>query len=275
MADVQWIKLSTGLPDHRKIKRIRKLPDGDKVILFWVFLLARAGESNRAGGLYLTETLPYTAEDLAVDFDFTLEMTQFAIITLEKYEMITRYDDIIFIKNWEEYQAIDSLEKVREQGRLRQQRYRDKQKRLSNSNVTRNAEVTPSNGTEEELDKEYILSGKTDQTSSKKDTHVYSDIIDYLNERVGTSYRHTTKSTRARINARLQEGFTLQDFKQVIDNKASEWLSDGNMRKYLRPETLFGNKFESYLNQQNKAPDRQERPANKPEYVEVPEEFRT
>lgn len=164
MADISWIKLSTGLPDNKKIKRIRKLPDGDKVILFWVFLLARAGESNRSGGLFLTETLPYTEEDFAAEFDFTIEVVHFAIITLEKYGMITRYEQIIFIKNWEEYQSVESMEKVREQNRLRQAKFRDKQKLLtagSNviSNVTGNGKVTQSNGTEldKELDKEKEL----------------------------------------------------------------------------------------------------------------------
>lgn len=160
LAEISWIKLSTGLPDNKKIKRIRKLPDGDKVILMWVFLLARAGESNQAGGLFLTETLPYSEEDLAADFDFTVEFVKFALLTLEKYSMIQRYEEVLFIKNWEEYQSIDGMEKVREQNRIRQKKYREKQKKLSLSNVTHNVtsntEITPSNGTDIdiELDKE-------------------------------------------------------------------------------------------------------------------------
>ncbi|OFL87290.1 phage replisome organizer N-terminal domain-containing protein [Enterococcus sp. HMSC072H05] len=156
MADINWIKLSTGLPDNRKIKRIRKLPDGDNVILFWVFLLARAGESNKSGGVFLTDTLPYTPEDLAADFDFTVEFVKFAILTLEKYSMITRYDDVLFIKNWEEYQSIEGMEKVREQNRIRQAEFRERQKQLTLSNVTNNvtsnAQVTQSNATDIELD---------------------------------------------------------------------------------------------------------------------------
>lgn len=158
MADINWIKLSTGLPDNRKIKRIRKLPDGDNVILFWVFLLARAGESNKSGGVFLTDTLPYTPEDLAADFDFTVEFVKFAILTLEKYSMITRYDDVLFIKNWEEYQSIEGMEKVREQNRIRQAEFRERQKQLTGSNVTdnvtSNAQVTQSNATDIELDTE-------------------------------------------------------------------------------------------------------------------------
>lgn len=156
MAEISWIKLSTDIPDNRKVKRIRKLPDGDKIILFWVFLLSRAGESNKSGGLFITDTLPYSMEDLSADFDFSIEFVQFAILTLEKYSMITRYDEVLFIKNWEEYQSIEGMDKVREQNRKRQAIYREKQKQLTLSNVTPNvtgdADVTVSNGTDIELE---------------------------------------------------------------------------------------------------------------------------
>lgn len=74
------------------------------------------------------------------------------------------------------------------------------------------------------------------------------EVTVYLNQRVGTHYRPTTASTRKLVKARLKEGFTVDDFKTVIDKKCAEWLNNPSMRDYLRPETLFGNKFESYLN---------------------------
>lgn len=157
MADISWIKLSTSLPDNKKIKRIRKLPDGDKVILFWVFLLARAGESNQSGGLFLTETLPYQEEDLAADFDFSIEFVHFALITLEKYSMIIRYDEILFIKNWEEHQAIEGMEKIRKQNRLRKQKQREREKQLlAPDNVSRDShnKVTASHALEEDKEKD-------------------------------------------------------------------------------------------------------------------------
>lgn len=77
-------------------------------------------------------------------------------------------------------------------------------------------------------------------------------IINYLNEKAGTYYRHTSKKTQTLIRARYKETFTTEDFKKVIDNKVAEWLSDPQMNQYLRPETLFGTKFESYLNQKPK-----------------------
>lgn len=78
--------------------------------------------------------------------------------------------------------------------------------------------------------------------------YIYKYIIDYLNQRCNTRYRNNTKSTRKLINARLNQGFVLDDFIKVIDTKAFTWMGT-EFEKYLRPETLFGNKFESYLNE--------------------------
>ena len=74
------------------------------------------------------------------------------------------------------------------------------------------------------------------------------DIVAYLNQKADKEFKHTTKKTQSFINARLEEGFTVDDFKKVIDIKCSEW-KNSDMNKYLRPETLFSTKFESYLNQ--------------------------
>lgn len=74
------------------------------------------------------------------------------------------------------------------------------------------------------------------------------EIIDYLNQKANTHYKPTTKKTQTLIKARIKEGFTVNDFKKVIDIKTAEWLNT-DMSKFLRPETLFSPKFESYLNQ--------------------------
>ena len=80
-----------------------------------------------------------------------------------------------------------------------------------------------------------------------EDNSVYKEIIDYLNERTNQHYKSSTNKTRSLIKARINEGFKLDDFKEVIDKMCNEWLNT-DMQKYLRPETLFGTKFESYLN---------------------------
>ena len=76
----------------------------------------------------------------------------------------------------------------------------------------------------------------------------YEEIIDYLNLKIDAHYKSTTKKTKDSIKARFNEGFTLDDFKKVIDKMTMEWKNNNKMKVYLRPETLFGTKFESYLN---------------------------
>ena len=85
------------------------------------------------------------------------------------------------------------------------------------------------------------------ENAEKHDMKTITEIVDYLNEKAHTNYRSNSKTTIRHINARLNEGYTLSDFKQVIDNRCATWLGT-DMEQYLRPETLFGSKFENYLN---------------------------
>lgn len=95
-----------------------------------------------------------------------------------------------------------------------------------------------------------ISNSISNKDSVEKEIIPYQAIVDYLNMRTGSHYKASSKKTRDLIKARYNEGFTFEDFQAVIDKKSMEWLKDKNMNKYLRPETLFGTKFESYLNQQ-------------------------
>lgn len=79
------------------------------------------------------------------------------------------------------------------------------------------------------------------------DKDLYKSIVEYLNQKAGTHYKPSSKATQTKIHARLKEGFTLDNFKTVIDKKVAEWKCT-EMEQYLRPETLFGTKFEGYLN---------------------------
>ena len=115
------------------------------------------------------------------------------------------------------------------------------------------------------LDKDRLELGKDrlDKDSLGKDIcpaerpttpDVIQEIVSFFNLTVGANYKASSKKTREHINARLREGYTLDDFKTVILKKHSEWSGDPKMNAYLRPETLFGTKFESYLNQPQRSP---------------------
>ena len=82
---------------------------------------------------------------------------------------------------------------------------------------------------------------------SIQSTPDYLEIIDYLNAKCGTNFKPQTKKTQQLVHARMAEGYTVDDFKTVIDRKSADWKHDPKMCNYLRPETLFGTKFESYL----------------------------
>ena len=85
------------------------------------------------------------------------------------------------------------------------------------------------------------------------DNNIYIAVVEYLNSKAGTHYKASSKATRQHINARLAEGYKLEDFKRVVDNMWTEWHGT-EWEQYLRPSTLFGTKFENYLNKkpQNK-----------------------
>lgn len=108
-----------------------------------------------------------------------------------------------------------------------------------------------SDWTTEEINLAQAIPENTSETTTEKKPIV--DIVDYLNAKTNASYKSGTKKTKQLIQARLREGFTVEDFKKVIDLKSAEWLDDPHMSTYLRPETLFGTKFESYLNQKSQA----------------------
>lgn len=240
MAEVKWIKLHTAMFDNSKIKYIRTLPEGNNLVLIWVMLLSKAGKCNANGFIFLTESIPYTSQMLAAEFGFDVYLIELALGTFSKLNMIHLENQIIQIAGWEEHQNVQGLDKIREQTRKRVEKYREKQKQLP-CNVTCNVTVTDCNATEEE---------KEEDIEIDKYINIYSSIISYLNEKAHTKYRPSSSKTKTLIKARLNEGFTEDDFKKVIDNKTEEWLNS-DMEKYLRPETLFGTKFESYLNQKS------------------------
>lgn len=92
------------------------------------------------------------------------------------------------------------------------------------------------------------------QTQSDDTLETRKAIINYLNEKLGTKYKPSASKNKTVINARLNEGYHLDDFKQVIDNKYKDWANDPRMVKFLRPETLFGTKFDGYLNESSAIP---------------------
>ena len=94
------------------------------------------------------------------------------------------------------------------------------------------------------------ISNKRNNGSAEAEpSTIHKDVIDYLNGKIGARYKASSAINKRLIDARVKEGYKLDDFKRVIDNKVASWSQDQKMSKYLRPQTLFGTKFESYLNE--------------------------
>ena len=126
---------------------------------------------------------------------------------------------------------------------------------LQESNIDSNIDISSS------IKKEYK------ESSQESDFTVA--VVDYLNEKAGTHYRAAVAKTQSLIKARANEGFTEADFRTVIDKKCADWIGT-EYEQYLRPQTLFGTKFESYLNgvpYNNRCQTQKKRPANVPDWV--------
>ncbi|MDM5163866.1 phage replisome organizer N-terminal domain-containing protein [Bacillus altitudinis] len=261
MGEVKWVKLSTQMFDDEKIKLIEQMPESDTLLIIWVKLLAQAGKTNASGFIYLSENVPYTDEMLAHIFGRPLGIVRMALDTFRKFGMIEiNEQNYISICNWEKHQNLDALEKIREDTRKRVAKHREKQKALvldTNSNVTCDVTVTQSNEQERRSKKEEvrkknkdILSGNPTVNPKTQESEIpFKLIVDLLNKVTGKSFRHTSAATQRLIKARWNDGFRFEDFKTVILTKTNQWLKDDKMNKYLQPTTLFGTKFEGYLNE--------------------------
>lgn len=148
MQEIQWIKLSVGLFENRKIKRILSQPRGEEMLVFWLRLLCLSGQLNRDGALLFTEREPYTVDGLAVECDLPRTLVAEWLETFILFGMMSKDDGIYRITGWEKYQNVEGMERIREQNRARVKAYRERQRGACN--VT----VTLRNAPEEEKEKE-------------------------------------------------------------------------------------------------------------------------
>lgn len=184
MAEIKWVKLTTDMFDNRKIKHLRRLPEGNNIVLIWVMLLTMAGRCNSGGMIFLTENIPYTAKMLADELGFEENTVKLALSALEQLNMIVLDHDFFAIAGWEEYQNIEGLDKIREQNRLRKQKQREKQKALPDASRDSHGTVTPGHATEGEgeEDKDIEEEGEGEKKSKRETTHSLFERIrpDYM-----------------------------------------------------------------------------------------------
>ena len=192
MAEVKWVKVSTSMFDSsRKIKQIELMPKGDTILVIWLKLLLLAGNINDGGAIYLTPEIPYTVEMLAKELRRPITTVKLALNIFEKFGMITIVDDIIKLSSWEKYQNVESMDKIREQNRLRKQKQRELAKLPPTKEMSRDNSVTVTHGhaIEEEGEEEGEEEKEKDisfyLSSEKKDFYKEEAKLHLLNGSLG------------------------------------------------------------------------------------------
>lgn len=190
MADVGWVRLSTGLFDNPKIKILEMNENGDAFVSLWLRLLCLAGRTNDNGMVYVTEGVAYTPDILAAMTGKDVEVITEALELFRKLNMIAVNDDgYIEILGWQKHQNIEGLAKIRTQTKERVKRYREKKKNQSNAdvlddvtscNVTCNDDVTLRNATEKKREeknrkeKDDYHHPKRNDDDEEKHTEIFS-----------------------------------------------------------------------------------------------------
>lgn len=238
-----WLKLHKDFFKRKEIKRLRKIAGGDTYTIIYMEMLLRSIIDD--GKLFFDGLEDDFASELALDLDEGEENVKITIQYLLKTGLLEiRSDEEYYLPDTKDSTGCETAVAVRVR------RHREKQKALQcNTDVTQVKHLC--NGELEiELDKEKEIELDKIHCRVEHDhtPNPITEIIDYLNLKTNKNYKTTTQKTRTLIKARMNEHFTVDDFKIVINKMCTEWMGT-NMEKYLRPETLFGTKFESYLNQ--------------------------
>lgn len=272
-----WLKVDKKFFDNLFIKRLKHMPGGYTMTVIYIRLMLESLEDDCI--LYYEGYFDNLVQELALKLDVSEDDINMTVAYFTKYGLIQIDDD---------GHATLSQAKAMVESETNWAKYkRDQRKNSQNlpklENVQKLETVSNSCPTEKEIDKElelelelelkldkeyiveqnspteqsseYIFPEWLDENSIKdlektKNKELWIPIV-YLNQVANKRYKFVDK-TKKFLLARFNEGYTLEDFKQVIDVKTEEWKDNPEFFKYLRPETLFGSKFDSYLNQKPK-----------------------
>ncbi len=261
-----WIKQRDNFFESDEIEELQEMPNGyemliiyQKIVLFCI---------NKNGALVSSigdNAKPISTERLSRHIRHNKELVQATIdILLDLNLLYVDTDEIIKITNFKDMVGVETKwaekkrkyrekKKAQESGQERGQQGGQEvgHKKDNVLEEIRDKRIENRDKEIRDVDKEKEIEADLIIYPAEQDCIPYNDVIEYLNLKLGTNYKTSTRKTRDCIKARYNEGYRLDDFKLVIDKKYNEW-NGTDMEKYLRPETLFGNKFEGYLNQKEK-----------------------
>ena len=274
-----WLKVDKKFFDNLFIKRLKQMPGGYTMTVIYIRLMLESLEDDCI--LYYEGYFDNLVQELALKLDVSEADINMTVAYFTKCGLIQIDDDghatlsqakamVESETNWAKYkrdqrknsQNLPKLENVQNKKTISNSCPTEKEKEIE---IDKELELE----LELKLDKEYIVeqNSPTEQSSEyifpewldensikdlekTKNKELWIPIV-YLNQVANKRYKFVDK-TKKFLLARFNEGYTLEDFKQVIDVKTEEWKDNPEFFKYLRPETLFGSKFDSYLNQKPK-----------------------
>lgn len=259
-----WLKLNEGFFQQKEIKKLRRIAGGDTYTIIYLKLLLRSLSNN--GFLYYEGIEPTFAEELALDIDEETENVSVTLSYLHRYGILEEKseDEFFLLTTGEmtgsETSAARRMRKKRKNEKLPEVAAKPALPPPERNNVTPECNNVQ-NSYDDVRDRYTEIEKRKEKEQEKREKknnasasflESVSQIVSFLNEQTGKSYKAASKKTRTLIHARMQEGFTVEDFRAVIEKKCADWLNDDKMDRYLRPETLFGTKFEDYLNEKPK-----------------------
>ena len=270
-----WLKVDKKFFDNLFIKRLKHMPGGYTMTVIYIRLMLESLEDDCI--LYYEGYFDNLVQELALKLDVSEDDINMTVAYFTKCGLIQIDDDGHATLS----QAKAMVESETNWAKYKREQRKNSQNLPKLENVQKLETVSNSCPTEKEIDKElelelelkldkeyiveqnspteqsseYIFPEWLDENSIKdlektKNKELWIPIV-YLNQVANKRYKFVDK-TKKFLLARFNEGYTLEDFKQVIDVKTEEWKDNPEFFKYLRPETLFGSKFDSYLNQKPK-----------------------
>lgn len=236
-----YLKLKDTFFDSDEMKILESMENG---YLYSNILLKLYLKSLKLDGkLMFNEYIPYDSKMLATITGHNIDVVEKAIVIFKQLQLIEILDNgAIYMLNIQNMIGSISTEGVRKAEYRQKIKLEKENKKQIGTNMGQCPDIISISNS---------ISNSNINNIEEKDNkeNITKEIIDYLNSKLGTNYRASTKSTISFINARIKEGYTLEDFKLVIDKKYKEWKGT-QWEKYLTPETLFRpSNFEKYLNQ--------------------------
>ena len=172
MYEIQWFKVESNIFSNRKIQILLKLPEGDTYFRVWMHLIALAVECNNNGRLEIGEKNPMTIQNFSKIMGKSYKKIEKILNKFIELEMLIKEGETFLIKNWNVYQSIDKCEKIREQGRERQRKHREK---LKNESEKSNVTVTLCNAEEEKKIEEITKEESKEENRRKEDKNGFRE----------------------------------------------------------------------------------------------------